>query len=69
VAVITPKGMYSDESDFDRIAETTDPAKADARRIDDRKTFKQEKLSGIVEIEYHKYAGVAVRESQRKAEV
>ena len=32
-------------------------AKVDGRKLDPAKTFKQEHLSGIVEIEYHKHEG------------
>jgi len=77
VVVITPKGIYPDEDDFRRVAETTVIAevlkaaadklkitntsdwiaKVDGRRIDPSKTFKNEKLSCIAEIEYHKHEG------------
>ncbi|MBB4374429.1 hypothetical protein GGD63_007259 [Bradyrhizobium sp. cir1] len=77
VAVITPVGVYPDEDDFRRVAEstiiekvlqeaatklkitnTTDwVAKVDGRQLNVNHTFKQEHLSGIVEIEYHKHEG------------
>jgi hypothetical protein len=77
VAVITPVGIYPDEDDFRRVAQTTviDDvlkaaavklkitnttdwiAKVDGQKIDISKTFKHEKLTGIVEIEYHKHEG------------
>ena len=41
-----------------KITNTTDwVAKVDGRKVDPDKTFKQERLTGIVEIEYHKHEG------------
>jgi hypothetical protein len=41
-----------------KITNTSDwVAKVDGRKLDPQKTFKQEHLSGIVEIEYHKHEG------------
>jgi hypothetical protein len=41
-----------------KITNTSDwVAKVDGRQLDINKTFKQERLSGIVEIEYHKHEG------------
>ncbi|WP_445220489.1 hypothetical protein ACKWRH_10740 [Bradyrhizobium sp. Pa8] len=41
-----------------KITNTSDwVAKVDGRKLDPHKTFKQEHLSGIVEIEYHKHEG------------
>lgn len=41
-----------------KITNTSDwVAKVDGRKLDPHRTFKQEHLSGIVEIEYHKHEG------------
>ena len=41
-----------------KITNTSDwVAKVDGRKLDPNRTFKQEHLSGIVEIEYHKHEG------------
>lgn len=77
VAVITPAGVYPDDEDFRRVAETTViavvleeaknklkitnttdwVARVHEREIDVSHTFRQDRLSGIVEIEWHKREG------------
>jgi hypothetical protein len=77
VAVITPAGIYPDDDDFRREAESTlvavvleQAAKAlkltntadwvahaDGRPVDARRSFAENGLHGIVEIEWHKHEG------------
>lgn len=77
VAVITPAGVYPDDEDFRRVAETTViavvleqakkqlkitntadwVARVHERDINVNNTFRQDHLSGIVEIEWHKREG------------
>lgn len=77
VAVITPAGIYPDDEDFRRVAETTVigtvleeaknklkitnttdwVARVHEREINVNRTFREDDLSGIVEIEWHKREG------------
>lgn len=50
--------VLKDAADKLKITNTSDwVAKVDGRKLDPHKTFKQEHLNGIVEIEYHKHEG------------
>ena len=50
--------VLKDAADKLKITNTSDwIAKVDGRQVDPNKTFKQEHLTGIVEIEYHKHEG------------
>lgn len=77
VVVFTPSGIYPDEDDFRRVAETEAiktvldaaaenlhltntsdwVARVDERELDVNRTFREECLSGIVEIHWHKREG------------